>query len=172
MERNKTYKIVLTGLFAALCCIATFIHIPAFATNGYVNLGDCFVIVSGLILGPLWGAAAGGIGSMLTDLFLGYAQYAPATFIIKAVMAFAAAVIYNSLTKSLFADKKKIAAKIIAAVCAEIIMVAGYFVFEAFVLHYGWGALASMPGNAVQAAAGIIITAPVCSVIERIKYLK
>lgn len=172
MSKSKTYKIVITGLFAALCCIATYIYIPALAANGYVNLGDCFVITSGLILGPVWGAAAAGIGSALTDMLLGYVQYAPATLIVKALMAFAAAVIYRSFVKSVFGGKKKIAAKIITAVCAEIIMVLGYLLFEAFVLGFGWGAMASMPGNVLQAAAGIIISVPISSAMERIKYLK
>ena len=172
MKKNKTYNMVLTGLFAALCCVATFIHIPAFATNGYVNLGDCFVIVSGLTLGPLWGAAAGGIGSVITDLLLGYVQYAPATLIIKALMAFFSALIYRTVIKALHADSMKIKtlAKIISAVFAEIIMVTGYLLFEGFCLGYGWGAAASMPGNLLQAAAGIVISVPACSAVERIKF--
>lgn len=174
MKRNKTYNMVLTGLFAALCCVATFIHIPAFATNGYVNLGDCFVIISGFILGPLWGAAAGGIGSMLTDLFLGYVQYAPATLIIKALMAFAAALIYRAVIKAAHGDgvKTKTLAKIAAAVCAEVIMVIGYLLVEGLFLGYGRGAIASMPGNLLQAAAGIIIAVALGSAVERIKFLK
>lgn len=171
MKNNKTYKIVLAGLFAALCCIATFIHIPTFATLGYVNLGDCFVIASGLLLGPVWGAAAGGIGSMLTDLILGYASYAPGTLIIKAAMAFAAAVLYRSLIKNIFAEKK-VAAKIIAAVCAEVIMVCGYLLYEAFPLGYGYAALGSIVGNLLQAAAGIIASVPVTGLIERTKLIR
>lgn len=55
--------------------------------NGFVNLGDCFVLLSGWLLGPWWGGAAGGIGSMLADLLLGYGHYAPGTLIIKGLMA-------------------------------------------------------------------------------------
>jgi uncharacterized membrane protein len=37
-----------------------------------------------LLLGPLIGSFAGGVGSMFADIFLGYYLYAPATLVIKA----------------------------------------------------------------------------------------
>lgn len=169
MASDKTYKIVLTGLFAALCCVATFISVPT--SFGYANLGDCFVIASGLLLGPIWGAAAGGIGSMLTDIFLGYAQYAPATLIIKALMAFVAAVLYSRMYKKVFANKK-IVALIISAVAAEIIMVVGYLLYEAFILGYGFAALASLSGNLLQGLAGILACIPVTKLLEKSKLIR
>ena len=55
----------MTALFMALCCVATMvIQIPS-PTQGYVNLGDCVVLLSGWLLGPWYGIAAAGIGSAL-----------------------------------------------------------------------------------------------------------
>ena len=48
-----------------------------------------------LAAGPWYGFAAGGIGSMLADIFLGYAHYAPGTLVIKGVMALVAALMYE-----------------------------------------------------------------------------
>ena len=82
MTDMKLRKLVLAALFAALCTVMTMvIQVPS-PMQGYVNLGDCFVLLSGWLLGPWWGAAAGGIGSMLADLLLGYGHYAPGTLII------------------------------------------------------------------------------------------
>ena len=68
MENQKVRKLVLSALMAALVYVATsIIQIPS-PVNGYVNLGDCFVLLSGWLLGPWYGAAAAGIGSMLVDL--------------------------------------------------------------------------------------------------------
>ena len=76
MNDKKIRKLVLAALLAALVCVATMVvQIPS-PMQGYVNLGDCFVLLSGWLLGPWYGFAAGGIGSMLADLFLGYAHYA------------------------------------------------------------------------------------------------
>ena len=64
MQHVKLQKLVLAALFAALTYVATnIIHMPTPVTNGYVNLGDCMVLLGAFLLGPVYGAAAGGIGS-------------------------------------------------------------------------------------------------------------
>ena len=64
--RQKTLKLVLSALMAALVYVATsIIQIPS-PVNGYVNLGDCFVLLSGWLLGPWYGGAAAGIGSTMS----------------------------------------------------------------------------------------------------------
>lgn len=158
--KSKTFELTLTALFAALACISTMvIQIPT-PTDGYVNMGDCFVLLSGYILGPVYGGLAAGIGSMLADIFSGYAYYAPATFIIKGLMAvcayFIAKLIVKLMGKTSFANA---AATVVAAVIAEIIMISGYFLFAAVFLGAGLGAVSGIPGNLVQAAFAII-TAP------------
>ena len=87
MKNNRTRLIVLSALFAALACVATMvIRIPS-PFKGYLNLGDSVVLLSGWLLPPVYGALAAGLGSALADLFSGYVTYAPATFVIKALMA-------------------------------------------------------------------------------------
>lgn len=87
---NKTIlKLTYSGLMTALCFISTaIISFPVPFTNGYIHLGDAFVLSSGVILGKKWGALAAGLGSAMADLYLGYANWALPTFIIKALMAF------------------------------------------------------------------------------------
>jgi len=155
MNDKKLKTLVLSGLFAALCCVGTLIYIPSLSTNGYINLGDAFVLSSGFVLGPLWGALAGGIGSMITDLLLGYTVYAPATLIIKGLMAFTAAITFNALNKK--TPLKSFSARLIASIPAEIIMALGYLLYDAYILGYGPAALASVPGNIIQAIAGILV---------------
>ena len=100
MQTNRVKKLVLSAMLSALVFTATYVvKIPS-PTNGYVNLGDCFVLLSGWLLGPLYGAAAAGIGSALTDLLGGYAHYVPGTLVIKALDAFVAAGIYRAMKKS------------------------------------------------------------------------
>ena len=82
---NKTKTLTVSAMLAALACVATLINVPS--VDGYKNLGDCIVLLSGCLLGPLYGALAAGMGSALSDIILGYAYYAPATLVIKGVMA-------------------------------------------------------------------------------------
>lgn len=151
MKKENLRNVVLTALFAALAYVATtVIQIPIPATGGYINLGDCVVLLGAFLLGPLYGAIAGGIGSALADVLSGYAHYALGTFVIKASMAVVAALIFKSLK-----SKIKIGSPI-AAVAGEIIMIFGYFIYESIFLGYGLGAAAAIPGNAIQGIAGAV----------------
>ena len=126
--RSKTQKIVLAALVAALACVATMVvKIPS-PMKGYVNLGDCIVLVAGWILSPWYAFLAAGLGSALADLFSGYVIYAPATFLIKGGMALVALFLFRVLKRA----TGNFAARLIGAVCAELLMVLGYFVFEGF----------------------------------------
>lgn len=152
MQNSKTLKLVIASLMAAMTCVATMIiKVPIAVTGGYANLGDCFVLLSGILLGPLYGGMAAGIGSALADLLSGYATFAPATFLIKGVMA----VIVGLLVKDL--SKKYTLRTILAGILAECIMIAGYFFFESVFMGYGLTAAAAIPGNAIQGILGIIL---------------
>lgn len=167
MNNTKVKKLIFAALFAALSCAATFIHIPVPSmTNGYVNLGDCFVILAGFCLGPVYGGLAGGIGSAMTDMFGGYFLYAPATLIIKFFMAFVAAILAKALKKALPAS----VSYTLSAVVAEIIMIGGYFVYELFI--YGAAAVGSIPGNAVQAVAGLVSSVVIMLILDKSKATK
>ena len=165
MSDKKIRTMVTAAVLAALSCVATMvIQIPS-PMNGFVNLGDCFVLLSGWLLGPWWGAAAGGIGSMLADLLLGYGHYAPGTLIIKGAMALAAALIFKAF-------RKNGAGALVSGVVAEIIMVAGYFGYAGLLLGKGIGAAASIPGNLVQGAMGMVIGLVLLVVLKRSKALE
>jgi len=149
--KNTTYKIVVSSLFAALVCVATMIiKIPL--PNGYINIGDCVVLASALTLSPAYAFAAAGIGSAMADLFSGYALYAPATFIIKGLMALVTFYIFKLLSKRI----NPVASKVIGGAAAEIIMIGGYFLFEGAL--YGFvPSLSNIPANAIQGAAGLVL---------------
>ena len=162
MNDKKIRKLVLAALLAALVCVATMVvQIPS-PMQGYVNLGDCFVLLSGWLLGPWYGFAAGGIGSMLADLFLGYAHYAPGTLVIKGLVALLAALLYEKLGRSP-------AARIASGVVGEIVMVLGDFGYASLLLGKGLAAAASIPGNIFQGAVGLVVGAVLATVLERAK---
>lgn len=161
---TNTKKLVLCALLSALTCIATMIiKIPS-PLKGYINLGDCIVLVAGWILSPVYGFLAAGIGSALADIFSGYVIYAPATFIIKGTMAVVAYFVFKLLQGKL----NKIISRIISGICAETIMILGYWVFEG--LLYGFiSSIVNIPANGIQGIAGIIIAVIVIKIFELIK---
>lgn len=146
-------KIILLALLTAFTCVATMvIRIPS-PTGGYVNLGDCIILLSGWLLGPWYGAVAGAVGSALADLFSGYAVYIPGTFVIKGLVGLIGGLLFNVLAKKI----KPYLSRIISALTAEIWMCVGYFAYTSLLLGKGLGALASVPGNLVQGGVCIII---------------
>ena len=154
---------------AAIVAVTTIaVTIPT-PIGGYVNIGDGFVLLSGWILGPVWGALAAGIGSALADC-MGYTIYAPATFVIKALMALIAFALAKCL-KPVF-KRQTWLAYALSGIVAEILMVVGYFVFEAVCLSYGMGALVGVLPNIVQATVGIVIGTLLMSLIDRSRLLE
>lgn len=162
MEQKQIRKMVLTAMFAALACVATLvIQVPSFGPSGYVNLGDCIVLLSAWVLGGGAGAVAAGLGSGLADVLSGYAFYAPGTFVIKFLMAFAAALIVKAM-HGVSAEKKArgislYAGYLVSAIAAEIIMILGYLFYEAVILGYGVAAAAAVVSNAIQGTMNIVI---------------
>lgn len=164
MNQKKLQKLAVSALLAAIICVATFVvKIPSPATNGYFNLGDCFVLLSGWLLGPVYGALAAGLGSALADILSGYAQYALPTFVIKALMA----VVAYFIAKAIF--RKPLFGKILGGIAAETVMVLGYFGYEAAILGYGLAAAGSIFSNVMQGIVGIIAGVAVTIAIEKNK---
>ena len=154
-------------MLAALACVATMIIKLPSPLGGYINLGDCIVLLCGWILGPVYAFMAAGIGSALADIFSGYALYAPATFVIKGLMALVAYAIFAWLSKKI----KPFGARLLGAVIAEIVMIGGYFVFEGFI--YGFApSLVNIPANAVQGVAGVIVGMMLITLFEKQNILK
>ena len=153
-QRKSLRKIALAGVLAAFVFIGTELHVPT--AIGHVNLGDLIIILSSYMLGP-FAALPAAIGSALADLLAGYAQYVVPTFIIKGAMGLVAGLI---LKKSK-TDKVPLLRRLLAAVLAELIMVAGYFAFEALPFVYGINAaIGSIVPNLIQAAAAIVAAIP------------
>ncbi len=161
---TRTKKIVMAALLAALTCVATMIiKIPS-PLKGYINLGDCIVLVAGWTLSPVYGFLSAGLGSALADIFSGYVTYAPATFVIKGLMALIAFYVY----KLLYNKIGSLPSRIISGALAEIIMILGYFVFEGFL--YGFiPSLVNIPANGVQAVAGLIVGVVLIKIFEKTK---
>lgn len=170
MRHSNVKRLVMAALFAALTTVMTMvIQVPS-PMQGYVNLGDCAVLLSAWVLGPLYGGAAAGIGSMLADILLSYAHYAPGTLIIKFAMGAVAGLIFWAMRGE--HDSRTLAAQAVSGVVAEIIMVFGYFVYASLLLGKGLAAATSIPGNVVQGLFGLIAAIAVYLVLERSRALE
>jgi len=171
---GKLKVIVMTGLFMALACVATMvIRIPS-PTDGYMNLGDTVVLLGAYLLGPVYGAIAGGVGSALADLLAGYPMYVPATLIIKAVMAVVAGLLYKAV------GKRSVPGVIACGIVGEVPMVVGYWLFDAILAtsagqSFGIslaGAAIGIPSNLVQAGFGIAVSTLLVLALRKSSYVR
>ncbi len=152
-------SLALGGVMAALVCIATsFFKLPVPVTQGYIHLGDAFVLVSAAVLGPT-GIAAAAIGSMLADLLGGYFTYLVPTFVIKGLVALVA---YLGLK-----GNKPFWLQLCVLVAAEAVMVLGYFLAECILYGAAAAAGAVLP-NVVQGIGGVVIGALLIPVFRHI----
>jgi len=151
MKMRGTQRLVMTGLLAALVCVSTMVIKVPTPTNGYVNLGDTLVLVSGWLLGPAYGFFAAGVGSALADLLSGYTAYVPGTLLIKGFMA----VLAYGLTVY---GKGNRYVRGLSAFLAEVWMVLGYFMYESVVIGYGLAAMGSVFGNIMQGMSGFVMS--------------
>lgn len=170
-DRKITYLVTTAALTALICVATMLIQIPVPVTGGYVNLGDGFIIAGTFILGMPYAAIAGALGSALADLLTGYAVYAPATFIIKGLMAVAAFYCYKAVIKA--KPQGKFAGRVTGAFAAEFTMVAGYFAYSIILLGGNVaGAFLTIPGNLVQGIFGVISGVVMATAIAKTGVMK
>lgn len=179
---NNTKKLVISALMAAFTCVATMIIKFPTPTFGYIHLGDGLVLLCGIILGPAAGALSAGIGSMFADIFSGYMSWAPATFVIKALTALVAGLLFHKLQHTFKGRYTRPVSVILGGLVGEAIMVIGYFLYEALVAAFSSGAFTSItlaagfassatgiPFNILQGAVGIIISLLLLPILSKIK---
>lgn len=172
IKYNKTKKIVMAALMAAMTCIATMIIQVPSPVNGYIHLGDGLVLLSGILLGPVYGGAAAGLGSMFADLLAGYPHYALGTLVIKALAAVVGGLVYHRLTKNKYTLKSNTLIIVIAGIFGGIIVTSGYFLYSFAILSKGILAAASIPGNIVQNIFGIIVSSALMPFLAKAPFVK
>ncbi len=164
MYNKKVRLMVKYALMIAVTTVTTMaINIPAPAANGYCNLGDAMVFASAILLGKKGGFIAGGVGSALADLLLGFSFWAPFTFIIKGLEGFIAGYILETS----FGKKHSFLALLPAAAW----MVAGYYIVKIFL--YGWApALAEVPITIIQSSVGAVVATLLGTAVLKTKIIE
>lgn len=77
-------SLAMASIFAALCYVGcTYLKIPIPGSTSFFHFGNTFCVLGALFLGGFWGGMAGSIGMTISDLFNGYVDSAPRTFILK-----------------------------------------------------------------------------------------
>lgn len=154
---NKVKNIVITGLGIAITFVATmFIKIPN-GIQGYINLGDGFILIFSSILSPGYAFMVGGIASSLADIAGGYSYYFFFTLIIKGLEA---------IVVSILSKKNNKYAIVTSYILGTLVMIIGYFIASIMLLGNIGLALLEVPGNLLQGSVGIVIAIIVYKAIK------
>ena len=156
-ERFTTHKIVFIALMAALVYVLTLFRFPLL--NSKVHFANAVCLLSGLLLGPVWGGFAAGMGSALYDL----AFYNEGiinlliTFVSKFAMAFVCALIAGKRSGG---KAQPVLRVVVACVVGALTYVALYMLKTAVygvIAGNAWAAMASkFPASIINAGAAMI----------------
>jgi uncharacterized membrane protein len=152
MRNKDVKKIVLSAMFVTLVFVATFINVPfPGASGGLVHLGTLVMLIIAIRYGKSYGAIAGGIGMTLFDIMGGWMAWAPGTFVVRLCMGYVVGLVAQDKK---FNQGGNIYKNILAWFVGLIVMVIGYYLYEAIFLTTFSAALLSIPGNIIQFAIG------------------
>lgn len=143
-KKNKItlYDIVAVGLMAAVVFVVTMflsIRIPTPTGTTMIKLANAFVLLCGLLLGPVRGGLAAGLGSMLFDLMT--PEYAPEAWI-TFIRFFLMAWLCGMIAYAGAAMAKKFPRNLIACIAAAVFSSVFYMVKGIAALMIGGSALA------------------------------
>ncbi|HWL24519.1 MAG TPA: ECF transporter S component [Ureibacillus sp.] len=169
-SRAKTFDLIITALLSALVFVTTvFLNIKLpFGNGGLVHLGTAMLFIASILFGPKKGAIAGAVGMGLFDILGGWALWAPITIIARGLQGY----IVGKIAWLNGQNGNSIWLNIFAAILSIPFMVGTYYIGEG-ILYANWIApLASIPGDLIQNAVGILIAIPACIVLKKLPIFK
>lgn len=143
-------KLCTTAVLMALTiCATAFMSFPVPNMQGaYVHPGDIIIFLSVVLVGP-YAAVVGGLGGFIADFIAGAGVYAPATLVIKALMALICYLIVRRKPESF-------GLRLVGMAAGALVMVAGYFLYEWALTEQLAAAGVSSLFNLIQAVVGVV----------------
>lgn len=166
MKTKYLRNIVLSAVFAAIIFVAT-AYLPRIpilgGAGGYVHIGDAFIYLAACVLSVPSAMVAGALGGALADGLTGFIVWAPATFIIKALMALP----FSSAPQKFITLRN-----VIASIVSGIICAAGYYIYEAVFITSFSVAVASLPFNLAQGLISSVLFLAAGFAFDKLKLKK
>ena len=160
MKNQKTKYICLAAVMAAIIFVFTqFFHIPSH--TGYTHIGDAFVYLAGALLPWPYAIGAGAAGAALADLLGGYAMWAPASILIKALTALC----FTSRKETILCRRN-----LLALIPAFILCAGGYYGYEVLITGNTVAPLAGIPGYTIQVLASSAVFVALSTILDKIRF--
>ncbi|MGL4737169.1 MAG: ECF transporter S component [Cellulosilyticaceae bacterium] len=168
-RRFTTKDLVIIGLLAAICTVATYIKIPV-GTGAFVHLGSAAIFASAILFGGVKGGLAGAIGSGFFDLLGGFSPYTLWSFVIKGV----AGLIIGSVATNKSIKKAVngrvclgLALNVFATLLGAIWTLAGYLVAWTVVIGSWEAAVGNIMASVMSSAVGMAVGIPLAMALRK-----
>jgi uncharacterized repeat protein (TIGR04002 family) len=162
MKKQRIKNVCLAATFTAIVFVLTaYLQIPSH--TGYIHIGDSFIMLSACLLPTPYAVFVGAGGAVLADCLTGYALWAPASVVIKA------------LTALMFTNKKENIINLrnlLAIIPSFILCIGGYYIYEAFISGNFIAPLSGMLGSLMQSLLSGILFVVLGITFDKLKIKK
>lgn len=161
MKRDiSTKRIIFTALMAALVYVATMIAFPLLGSK--VRLANSVSLLGSLLLGPVFGGLASGLGSLIYDIQTGYGFEGIITFVSKFAMAWVCGAVAFAGGRRAENHGWNVFACTAGAWTYVALYMLKTFIFQRFVYGFPLDAvwatmLSKFPASAINAVAAMVI---------------
>ena len=160
MKRKRIRLMCISGMLTALVFVLTaYLHIPT--NNGYVHVGDGLIYFAACMLPLPYAMAVGAVGALLADCLTGYAIWAPASVVIKAVTV----LLFSSRTEKVMSLRNWLALFPAALVCA-----CGYYLYECLIYGNLIAPLYGIPASLLQSLVSSVIFVAIGLAVDETNY--
>ena len=171
MKKNKMLLLTTTALFTALITVGTaVIQIPV--GNGYVHFGDSIIYLASCILPAPCAIFAASAGAVIADLATGFAVYAPATVIIKALNALPFVLMRIYLKKKHKDDKILNWQICLMLVPTTLVTIFGYLIAEYIMFGYEFAVASAFTSGWIQPVGSLAVFLILAAALDKIKFKK
>jgi uncharacterized membrane protein len=153
-------RIASISILAAVTTVLTIVVRVPTPAKGYINFGDVAIVFTALTLGPVSGMLAGGLGTALSDVLSGFANFAPISLVVHGLQGLLVGLIA-------WIRPGKLWLQIVAGIAGTVAMVGGYLAAEALFISGVGPALAEVPLNLIQAGVGVVLGILVSAAVIR-----
>lgn len=156
---NKIKLLTKTAILTSLLFVLTsYVSIPI--KFGYLNLSDAFIMIISNFLPLNHLIFVSSFATMLSDIYLGYSEYAVFTFVIKGLEAF---VIYKLNQKLTFKYSY-----LISFITGGLFMLVGYGIADVIIKNNIIYFITSFMANLPQAIASVLLAAIIHNVFKKV----
>ena len=154
-SRWSLTTIVFAGALAAMVCVVSEFRFQLLSSQ--VHFANAVCLLAGMLLGPMAGGTAAGLGSALYDVFYGRSAL---DVVITFVSKFAMAWVCGALMERKGGRRFKLDRTVLSAVAGALTYVALYMLksyITGAIAGNGWGVVAAkFPASIINAAAAIV----------------